>query len=172
MAHTKVPLSEAATLLGLSLDTARKKVQRGKLPAEKDGNRWYVLMDAVGQVEQDGATTASPEQIQDTSRTEPEVVLERPGQHHADEVAVLREFLTAREEEIGFLRSEMGRQREDMSKQRDQWAEESRRKDVIIAELTQQLKALPAQVKEEVTATTPPPPTPRRSWWQRLWGME
>jgi len=87
------------------------------------------------------------------------------GEDHSREVAVLREFLSSREQEIEFLRDEMGRQR-------DQYAEESRRKDVIIHELTTQLKALPAAVVEkqveEQTKQAPESPTPAQShpWWK------
>jgi Helix-turn-helix domain len=39
-----LPITEAAPLLGLSVAAARKKVQRGQLPAIKRGGLWYVLI--------------------------------------------------------------------------------------------------------------------------------
>ena len=60
-----------------------------------------------------------------------------------------------------------------MDKQRAEWSDQARRKDVIIHELTTQLKALPAaviEVQEERTKQTPaePAPAPARPWW-RFW---
>ena len=44
MERDTLPITEAAPLLGLSVAAARKKVQRGQLPAIKRGGLWYVLI--------------------------------------------------------------------------------------------------------------------------------
>ncbi len=152
--NSAVTISEAAEALHLTVEGVRQRIRRKKLAAYKapDGT-WRVVLTPPN-TEPNGKQGS---------------VGSADGPTYGDGYKELTAHLA---QEIAFLRDEMGRQREDMSRQRDQWAEESRRKDVIIAELTQQLKALPAQVKEEVEATTPPPPAPRRSWWQRLWGIE
>ena len=149
-----ITIGEAAKELNLTVEGVRQRIRRKKLAAYKvpDGT-WRIVLNPPN---------AEPDKKQDP-------VGPVDGHAYGDGHKELTVHL---EQEIAFLRDEMGRQREDMSRQRDQWAEESRRKDVIIAELTQQLKALPAKVKEEVEATPPPPATPQRSWWQRLWGLQ
>jgi hypothetical protein len=42
-----VDIATAALWLGLSVDTVRKRVQRGMLPAEKVDGRWFVVLDRV-----------------------------------------------------------------------------------------------------------------------------
>jgi len=37
-----VPISEAASRRGISVDAVRKKIRRGTIPATKRDNRWYV----------------------------------------------------------------------------------------------------------------------------------
>jgi hypothetical protein len=158
-----VPLSEVAARLGVSTDVVRKRVKRGTMPAFKaaDG-RWYAFLDGLdSQVGHNGTADL------DAGRTVQVTVSSPPvSEDHTREATALRDFLASREQEIEFLRSEM-------AKQREHYAEESRRKDIIIHELTSQLKALPEaivevqaehqqQVAEELT------PSPKRPWW-RFW---
>jgi len=140
---TRLLISEAAPRLGISLDVARKQVQRGQIPAEKVGNRWYILMDKID------LDPPPSETISDSSKTESFPVSDDLRPERDGDVAMLREFLTSKEEEVAFLRSELASRAEEMIKQREQWAEESRRKDVILHELSTQLKALPAAIVEE-----------------------
>ena len=158
-----IPLSEVAARLGVSTDVVRKRVKRGSLPAYKGADgRWYAVLDG-----QDGRAGQSGQAELDAGRTVQVTVSSPAGtDDHTREVAVLRDFLASKEHEIDFLREEMGRQRE-------QYAEESRRKDVIIHELSTQLKALPAAIlekQEEQTKQAPESPVPvsHGSWW-RFW---
>ena len=144
-----VGISEAAERLGISVEAIRQRIRRKKLEAYKvqDGT-WRIVL---------ASPTAHPNGVQDSVQVTVQAPV-GPSDGQKELVAQLKG-------EVVFMRDEM-------VKQREQWAEESRRKDVIIAELTQQLKALPAKVKEEVEATPPPPAAPQRSWWQRLWGLQ
>ncbi len=45
--RTGVPATEAARLLGLNYEAVRKRIKRGTLPAYKEGDRWYVLLDGA-----------------------------------------------------------------------------------------------------------------------------
>jgi excisionase family DNA binding protein len=156
----RLPISEAAEKLGLSLDVARKQVQRGQLPAEKVGNRWYVLMDQV---------EAKPsETISDPSQTDAPLVSDRiPDSLRPErdgELAALREFLDSKERDIEFLRSELTARTEEL-----------RRKDIIIADLTQRLPRLAALPAPEEPVPQPKPktaepPMPSRGW-TRVWRM-
>jgi hypothetical protein len=154
----RLPISEAAGKLGLSLDVARKQVQRGQLPAEKVGNRWYVLMDQI--------EAKPPELGSDPSQSEGPLVSDhvsdslRP--ERDGEIAALREFLDSKERDVEFLRSELTARTEEL-----------RRKDIIIADLTQRLPRLaalpaPEDPVPQAKTQTAEPPMPSRGW-TRFW---
>ncbi len=168
-----IPLSEVAARLGVSTDVVRKRVKRGTLPAYKgEDGRWYAVLDGqdswAGQNGQDEPEASRTVQVTVSSPSFPE--------DHAREAELLRQFLVSKDQEIEFLRSEMAQQRE-------QWAEESRRKDVILHELSTQFKSLPAAIVEvqqtsrdlpETSEETPPVPSPlieESSPWQRFLGL-
>ena len=155
----RLPISDAAEKLGLSLDVARKQVQRGQLPAEKVGNRWYVLMDQIEA--KSSETIADPSQT-DAPRVSDRVPaglrLERDG-----EIAALREFLDSKERDVEFLRSELTARTEEL-----------RRKDIIIADLTHRLPQLSAITQEEEPTERTPEQSNHDSphpWW-KFWAME
>jgi hypothetical protein len=161
-----IPLSEVATRLGVSTDVIRKRVRRGTLQAYKgEDGRWYAVLDS-----QDSRLGQNGQSDSEAGRTvQVTVSSPPPGEDHAREAELLRQFLVSKDQEIEFLRNEM-------SQQREQWAEESRRKDVILHELSTQLKALPAaiieeqQTQQELDAPIPPP-APRRPWW-KFWVVD
>jgi excisionase family DNA binding protein len=164
MAQQGIPLSEAAERLGVSTDVVRKRVKRGTMPAYKgDDGRWYAVLDELDQ-----RVGPNGNHHSDSGRTEPGSLSSPSASTNFErEVALLREFLTSKDQEIDFLRAEM-------SHQREQWAEESRRKDVIIHELSSQLKALPEKIVEQqqaAAAEPEPEPTPTRPWW-KFWTVD
>lgn len=136
--------------MGISEDALRMRVKRGTLPAEREGNRLYVLLD------------------------------ERPDAVGSDESNALTSELRNR---IAYL--------EGIVSTRD---EEIRRRDTIIMNMTETMKALnppapeppepatnapteaPERPAEEPSGggggvgTPPPQQAPRRSWWRRLMG--
>jgi DNA-binding Lrp family transcriptional regulator len=149
-----VPLAEAAARLGISEELVRKRIYRGKLTGEKVDGRWHVVLNR-----QDAFQDSSQDQsgyVQDSQDT------------------FVSELITHQQEEITFLRQELSARAEEMTRQREQWAEESRRKDVIIHELSTQLKALPERVVEQqqAAAVEPAPELPpKRSWW-KFWAAD
>jgi excisionase family DNA binding protein len=72
----RVPVAEAARLLGISDGAVRQRIKRGTLPSEREGGRLYVLLniDPTG----------------DTSRT-----YDRTNNHTSELIATLREQLQA-----------------------------------------------------------------------------
>ena len=128
---TTVGISEAAKHLGISVEAVRQRIRRKKIEAYKnDTGVWQIVipspngrMDPVGDPVQDGVQG----NVQLPAGVTPA---------HAYE-----ELVTHLKSEVMFLRGEM-------EKQRQEWSEQARGKDVIIHELTNQLKALPAAVVE------------------------
>ena len=146
---TGLPLADAAKQLDISPELLRKRIYRGLVKGYKVGGRWYVVLNGLVP-----DLDASQDSHQDGS-----------GQHQdkQDNRDKLYEtLLEGQRSEITFLRNEMARQRE-------QCAEEARRKDLIIHELTTKLKALPAttvqpQVTSEPAASASPASS--RPWWK------
>ena len=136
----RLPVTEAATVLGISTEATRQRVKRGTLPTERDedGNV-FVLLDADG----------------------------TPG-GTADSTALI----AAKDETIQALKEQLAA-----------WQEESRRKDHIIAALTEripELEAAPEAREASQTASEEPgstsPPTEdqgpeERGFWRKLFGL-
>lgn len=135
-----VGISEAAERLGISVEAVRQRIRRKKLEAYKvqDGT-WRVVLPA---------SKADLNGVQDSVQVTVQAPV-GPSDGQKELVAQLKD-------EVFFLR-------EEMAKQREQWGEESRRKDIIISQLSDQLKALPAPKQE----AEEPKRTPH-AWW-RFW---
>lgn len=156
----RVTVADAARLLGLSAEAVRMRIKRGTLASEKVGSTVYVLLEADPtrtNGTQIPGLTADPTSILATDQTEL--------------VAVLRE-------EVAFLREELKRREEAH-------LEENRRKDTIIAQLTQRIPQLPPAASQESPQASgtaaggagssgddvPPDvrePSERRSWLHRF----
>ncbi len=133
-----LPIREAAIILGLSLDQARKQVQRGTLPAEKIGHRWHIHLS-------DDQLPKSSETVSDASETPAPPVPDR-------ELAALRELIGTLHGELSFLHGELSARTEEL-----------RRKDHIIAALTERVPQL--------RATTPSGNGSTRCWRPRRWAL-
>ncbi len=140
-----VPLAEAAARLGISEELVRKRIYRKKLKGYKVDGRWHVVLNGQDQ------RHATPQD----SRQDPS------GQVQDRQDSFARELIDSQKTEIEFLRSELSARTEEL-----------RRKDHIIAALTDTLK----QRLPELEPGTPATPSPRqstqqeRSWWQRFFG--
>jgi hypothetical protein len=110
-----VDLATASALLGLTAETIRKRLQRGKIKGFKAaGGAWRVVLDKVDSKQDSPGQTAGQEQ-------------DKPGQDENPLVATLRD-------EVHFLRSQL--------LSRD---EEIRRVHVLLQQEQQQVKALTDQ---------------------------
>ncbi len=145
-----VSVKDAADRLGLSSEAVRMRLRRGTLAGRKQGGGWVVLLPA--------------DPTADAMATEP-----RP---HADATpdrtaAVYDELVASLRSEVEHLRAELAAR-----------AEESRRKDHIIAGLVQRVPELPAGHDGPTTRPEAPgaaePPKPAgetlalrwRRWWR------
>ncbi len=141
----QLPIREAATILGLSLDQARKQVQRGTLPAEKVGSRWYIRLT-------DEQLPKASETVSDVSETVSSPVPDR-------EVAALRELIDTLQGELSFFRGELSARTEEL-----------RRKDHIILALSERVPQLASSSGVQNGSPSSPPPSPV-PWWKRFLGL-
>jgi regulator of protease activity HflC (stomatin/prohibitin superfamily) len=165
-----VTIKDAAKRLGITPIAVRKRVLRGTLPAEKDGNgQWWVSLPEsdVGITVEDGATVTVtlPTGIADGDT--------RVVTHLREEVEFLRRELERRSDELRQEREGRGEElrsrTEELRQEQERRAEELRRKDILLAEFAKQISEL-SQRLPELPATTSPLDQPSRSWWQRLFG--
>ena len=167
----RLTVRDAADALGISTEAARQRIKRGTLPTERDhdGAVW-VLLDADN-TGTDDRTNA------DRTRTN-----DRTNGDGTTDQALMVAHIDHLEREVEFLRAELRRREDD-------YREETRRKDHIIAAA---LERIPPQLE-------PPRDTPRaaepataepdggehrpatdgaqeaaenRSWWRRWFGFE
>jgi hypothetical protein len=157
MADTTQPtigIADAAKQLGISVEAVRQRIRRKRLQAYKDSSGvWQIVLPG---------DESPPRAVQHSVG---------PAVGSADGPNGHDRLIDHLQGEVAFLRDEMARQRE-------QWAEESRRKDVIIHELSSQLKALPEKIVEhqQAAAAEPEPEddgttdwtngSPARPWWK------
>jgi excisionase family DNA binding protein len=158
----RITVQEAARRLGVKDDAIRKRIQRGTLEHDKDPHgRVFVYLDA--------AHDGSSDEYQDSTRYTSQDGAGRTAQDAAYAVLVER------------LRSEL----EDWKQVVATRDEELRRKDHIIAALTERIPELEAPSEtREVNETTSEEqgrgdgkddhqkPTERRSWLRRFFGFE
>jgi excisionase family DNA binding protein len=150
-------VQEAARRLGVKEDAIRKRMQRGTLKHEKDpkDGRVYVYLDTT----QDGSQDTSQDTAEDASYDALVEVLH-------DQVSYLKAVIQTRDREL------------------ESRTEELRRKDHIIAALTERIPELepaseprepPAEPGEDLGSTGPTqeqeePSSRERSWWRRMFG--
>ncbi len=153
----RVTVADAAQLLGLSAEAVRMRIKRGTLASEKVGGTVYVLLES-------DPTPTTHDQTSDQTTDQTDVLT-------ADQTA----FVNALQAEVQFLREELQR-REEVH------AEENRRKDTIIAQLTQRIPELEASSEPRESSvegpegvaeggsrhTQPQEAAQRRSWLYRF----
>jgi excisionase family DNA binding protein len=170
----RITVQEAARRLGVKDDAIRKRIQRGTLEHEKDPDgRVFVYLDTTHD--------ASSDEYKDSSRY--------PSQDSANDGAAQDESYDPAQDRayvelVEVLRSELDDWKQVVAT-RD---EELRRKDHIIAALTERIPELeppalpePREAPEPASegtvegATVPPEPQEpsqrRPSWWRRFFGL-
>jgi len=175
-------VQEAASALGITVEAVRGRMHRGKYGREKtEDGRVYVVLTPDQLPNSRERSADSSESAQATVQPEPEErrpdrssnVRERSGERE-DLVEDLRDH-------IAFLRAELEARNEEIRRREEEHREEARRKDTIIAQLTQRIPELEAPsepresretASEEPHSTHAPPeqqePSQRRSWLHRF----
>jgi hypothetical protein len=135
----RVPLREAARLLGVSKDAVRQRIRRGTIHSEKgEDGRVYVYVDA--------SVDAAQPQADHAGHAYPQA---EGGRQHADPAPLVEE-----------LRDQVGYLREQLRREQDAHAEARR----IIAALTSRIPELTPPVQGEETSPASEPPTDRREY--------
>jgi hypothetical protein len=147
-------LGTAAARLGLTVETVRKRLQRGRIKGFKapDGT-WRVTLDKVDN-KQD-----SPGQAAGQEQDKPGQEQDKPGQGQDKAVQVRDDLVDQLRSENAFLRSQLQTQAQahnDVLQRRD---EEIRRVHVLLQQEQQQVKALTDQ-------------RDRRPWWDCLFSRK
>ncbi len=174
-------LVEAASALGVSVDTIRRRVKRGELHAHADSQgRFLVVLPDAGQMP--SAAVQAAEQLLSTAEQVAEQVVEQhlDGAEHAAMQARLeglRDQLGAAQSEVSFLRDEL-RRRDDAhaaevqrreeahEREREQW---HARLQEALAALAMQQRALAAPIDVAPSTPTPAAIEKPQPWWQRWW---
>jgi hypothetical protein len=152
-AQGRYTVHEAALLLGLSVEAVRKRAERGKLASVKgEDGTRYVLLDA-----DQTKTGPSPDNDQ-------------------------TELIEALYGQIEFLREELAARNVELRHREEEYREESRRKDHLLAAALERIPALeeaPSEpqepegsASEERSGAEVPPESQDQeksvSWWRRL----
>jgi len=159
----RLTVDEAAKLLGTTANALRKRIERGTIQSEKvDGVRYVLLSD-----------TDMPQHAGDTLGGMPPDSA-GPSQ---DSVAGMSAFVTSLEDQVDYLRRQL-----------EVWQEEARRKDHIIAALTERIPELepareassepreyretPSEQQDSGTLRPEERGAQNPSWWKRFFGFE
>src|SRR5919107_1095724 len=188
--NVRMTVQEAAAALGITVEAVRGRMHRGKYGREKteDGRVYVVLTpdqlpnsrERFADRSEAAQATVHPESEERSSDRSP-TVRERSGERE-DLVEDLRDH-------IAFLRAELEARNEEIRRREEEHREEARRKDTIIAQLTQRIPELeapsethesPRTASEEPYSTHAPPvpETPvsdaqhKRSWWRAFFGLD
>jgi len=149
---------EVARLLGISERAVRKRIDTGKMRAERDGRNWVVILNKPP-IGTDGGTSAVP--VPEPMST---TIIDADRQIQAD--VVLQRILAPFIEELGSVREELGATRNELHHERGQREQAERERDELRARLAASNEALPAS-----ETTAPPVPSQRESeasWRVRL----
>jgi hypothetical protein len=159
----EVSLAEAARRLGISTEAVRKRILRGTLAGHRRGRQWVVLLPE---------TEAQPPSGQDNNQhnNRPDA-LQQPD---TTAMAVYEQLVEALQDRI----ASQERRIEALEQQVADWADESRRKDLMIARLEDRVMELPSGApgsdeshEDRRDEQGPgyvyrPPEAAGRPWWQ------
>jgi hypothetical protein len=156
----RVPVEEAAKVLGITANAVRKRVERGTLRSERDGDARYVILDD----------------------DMPRPAADMPNGMPTDQALIVARL----ENEVGFLRELVRSRDEELRREREAREEAERRHDTIVMRMAERIPELEAPptsaprdaaepVAEEpqgadtpITSGAPQEAAERRSWWRRL----
>ncbi len=153
----RVPVEEAAKILGITANAVRKRIERGTLRSEREGDTRYVLL-----------TTDMPRHA-----------VNMPPSMPGGQILMVERL----ESEVAFLRDLLRGRDEELRREREAREEAERRHDTIIMRMAERIPELEAQpeirgVREESVgkaetakfreSSSSYEKDSRKSWWWRL----
>jgi hypothetical protein len=189
--NVRMTVQEAAAALGITVEAVRGRMHRGKYGREKtEDGRVYVVLTP-------DQLPNSRERSAERSESAQAIVHPESEERSSDRSSTVRERSGEREDlvedlrdHIAFLRAELEARNEEIRRREEEHREEARRKDTIIAQLTQRIPELeppreeprepreaPVSSSEETDKGTAASseqqePSQRRSWWRAFFGLE
>lgn len=147
-------VAEAAELLGISAEAVRKRIARGSLTAQKEqDNTWTVYLDQQDEPQDAGRGTE-----QDIRQDAQDIKKGIPAKEPFDQQDTGQDTQDAEQdsvllaERVGHLQSTLEIKEQEIKRLEriiDQQAEESRRKDTILLNLTNRIPQLEAPKEEK-----------------------
>lgn len=186
--NVRMTVQEAASALGITVEAVRGRMHRGKYGREKaEDGRVYVVLTPD---QLPNGRERSEERSEPTEASVGADPVERSGERSS----TVRERFDERQDlvedlrdHIAFLRAELENRNEEIRRREEEHREEARRKDTIIAQLTQRIPELEAPRETATEATESPEtaseaastdrgagraevekPSERRSWLHRF----
>ena len=138
-----VPIGEAATRLGLSVDAVRKRIRRRSLRAYKAGGHWYVVLPASRMRDQDATRTYDQD--------------DRPG---GDLDAGWSKLVDKLSDEVAWLRRRL---------EESEAAQTEMRRLLAHVQSAQAARSIGAPASPMVDAPPDRPVTARRRSWWAIW---
>jgi hypothetical protein len=179
-----LPLGVAAERLGITHDTARKRLERGHLVGEKRGGRWFVAV----------AESDEPRQPDRTHQDEPRRGTRQPDARPDKPDALIGHLVR----ENAWLRGQLEERSREVDARSRELASERERADVLMRESLRRIEALsagaPGHDRDDETSpesavthdvapgttiapsvsdeplSAPAEPSKRVGWWSRIFG--
>jgi molybdopterin converting factor small subunit len=181
-------VQEAAAALGITVEAVRGRMHRGKYGREKtEDGRVYVVLHP-DQLMNGRERSVPPEangSDDSTDSTADRSFDQSP--HVRNQSSDNGQLVEELRDHLAFLRAELEARNKEIRRREEEHREEARRKDTIIAQLTQRIPELPSaaspearngsEMSSEDTDEDNVPPEPqkppeRRSWLHRFFGFE
>jgi len=191
--NVRMTVREAASALGITVEAVRGRMHRGKYGREKsEDGRVFVLVPSDqlpngrerSEPSEPHVHADFPDQLEKRSGEQSTNVRDQSSEPPVERTELVEEL----RDHVAFLRGELEARNEEIRRREEEHREEARRKDTIIAQLTQRIPELPSGGPQESphapeTATEgagdrgdvpsePQEGSQRRSWWRRFFGIE
>lgn len=128
-------IAEAATRLGITTDAVRRRLHRGTLPGEKgDDGTWKVYLEVEAPTEP--SPGARPDANQAATVTSPDPTGQPPGEL----IALYQSIVSAKDEEITFLRDQLDQRSRELADERERF-------DVLQREALARIPTAPAPLR-------------------------
>jgi hypothetical protein len=173
-------VQEAATALGITVEAVRGRMHRGKYGREKtDDGRVFVVLSSDQLPNGHGRSEPAESNVQSNTHER----LNNQSAHVCERLTEREDLVEELRDHVAFLRAELEARNQEMRRREEEHREEARRKDTIIAQLTQRIPELPpastpeAQDGREAAAEASgkdnapsglQEPVQRRSWLYRF----